>query len=61
MVKSFNPKSIVDYSFGNTLLDAPIRLKRKRVPGKVVFEKLPKPLAPVKYQPPKPKAKPRRQ
>ena len=60
MVKTFNPKSIVDNSFGKTLLDAPIRLKRKRVPGKVgvFFEKLPTPLAPVKYQPPKPKAKP---
>ena len=35
MVKTFNPKSIVDNSFQKTLLDAPIRLKRKRVPGKV--------------------------
>ena len=63
MVKTFNPKSIVDNSFQKTLLDAPIRLKRKRVPGKVgvFFEKLPKPLAPVKYQAPKPKAKPRSQ
>ena len=63
MVKTFNPKSIVDNSFKKTLLDAPIKLKRKRVPGKVgvFFEKLPKPLAPVKYQPPKPKAKPRSQ
>ena len=62
MVKTFNPKSIVDNSFGKTLLDAPIRLKRKRVPGKVgiFFEKLPKPLAPVKYQSPKPIPKPRR-
>ena len=61
MVKTFNPKSIVDNSFGKILLDAPIRLKRERVPGKVVFERLPAPLAPVKYQPPKPKAKPRNQ
>ena len=63
MVKTFNPKSIVDNSFKKTLLDAPIRLKRKRVPGKVgvFFEKLPKPLAPAKYQPPKPKAKLRSQ
>ena len=63
MVKPFNPKSIVDNSFQKTLLDAPIKLKRKRVPGKVgvFFEKLLKPLAPVKYQPPKPKAKPRSQ
>ena len=52
MVKTFNPKSIVDNSFGKTLLDAPIRLKRKRVPGKVVFERLPTPLVPAKYQPP---------
>ena len=61
--KTFNPKSIVDNSFGKTLLDAPIRLKRKRVPGKVgvFFEKLPAPLAPVKYQAPKPIPKPRRQ
>ena len=63
MVKTFNPKSIVDNSFKKTLLDAPIRLKRKRVPGKVgiFFEKLPAPLEPTKYQPPKPKAKPRSQ
>ena len=61
MVKTFNPKSIVDNSFGKTLLDAPIRLKRKRVPGKVVFERFPAPLVPAKYQPPKPKAKPRSQ
>ena len=63
MVKTFNPKSIVDNSFGKTLLDAPLRGRRKRIPGKVgvFFEKLPKPLAPVKYQPPKPKAKPRSQ
>ena len=56
MVKTFNPKSIVDNSFGKTPLDAPIRLKRKRVPGKVgiFFEKLPKPLEPTKYVPPKP-------
>ena len=62
MVKTFNPKSIVDNSFGKTFLDAPIRLKRKRVPGKVgvFFEKLPAPLAPVKYQAPKPIPKPRR-
>ena len=63
MVKTFNPKSIVDNSFGKTLLDAPIRLKRKRVPGKVgvFFEKLLKPLKPAKYQPPKPIPKLRRQ
>ena len=63
MVKTFNPKSIVDNSFKKTLLDAPIKLKRKRVPGKVgvFFERLPTPLVPVKYQPPKPKAKPRSQ
>ena len=63
MVKTFNPKSIVDNSFGKTLLDAPIRLKRKRVPGKVgvFFEKLPASLVPVKYQAPKPIPKPRRQ
>ena len=63
MVKTFNPKSIVDNSFQKTLLDAPIRLKKKRVPGKVgvFFEKLPTPLAPVKYQAPKPIPKPRRQ
>ena len=63
MAKTFNPKSIVDNSFKKTLLDAPIRLKRKRVPGKVgvYFEKLPTPLVPVKYQPPKPEAKPRSQ
>ena len=63
MVKTFNPKSIVDNSFKKTLLDAPIKLKRKRVPGKVgiYFERLPTPLVPVKYQAPKPIPKPRRQ
>ena len=63
MVKTFNPESIVDNSFKKTLLDAPIRLKRKRVPGKVgvFFEKLPAPLVPASYQAPKPKAKPRSQ
>ena len=62
MVKTFNPKSIVDNSFQKTLLDASIRLKRKRVPGKVgvFFEKLQKPLKPTKYVPPKPVAPPRR-
>ena len=54
---------ILQNSFQKTLLDAPIRTRRQRRPGKVgvFFEKLPKPLAPVKYQPPKPKAKPRSQ
>ena len=61
MVKTFNPKSIVDNSFRKTLLDAPIRLRRKRVPGKVVFERLPAPLVPASYQAPKPIPKPRRQ
>ena len=59
--KTFNPKSIVDNSFQKTLLDAPIRTRRKTIPGKVgiFFEKLPKPLEPAKYVPPKPK--PRKQ
>ena len=61
MVKTFNPKSIVDNSFGKTLLDAPLRLRRKRVPGKVVFERLPAPLVPASYQAPKPIPKLRRQ
>ena len=61
MVKTFNPKLILQNSFQKTLVDAPLRARRKRIPGKAVFEKLPKPLAPVKYQPPKPKAKPRSQ
>ena len=61
MVKTFNPKLILQNSFQKTLLDAPIRTRRRRIPGKVVFEKLPKPLEPAKYQPPKPKAKPRQQ
>ena len=62
MVKTFNPKSIVDNSFGKTLLDAPIRRRRKTIPGKVgiFFEALPKPLKPAKYVPPKPVAPPRR-
>ena len=63
MVKTFNPKSIVDNSFQKTLLDAPIRTRRKTIPGKVgiFFEKLPKPLEPAKYVPPKPIPKPRKQ
>ena len=63
MVKTFNPKSIVDNSFGKTLLDAPLRAWRKRIPGKVgvFFEKLPAPLVPASYQAPKPKAKSRSQ
>ena len=61
MVKTFNPKSIVDNSFGKTLLDAPLRTRRKNIPGKVgiFFEKLPKPLEPTKYVPLKPTPKPR--
>ena len=61
MVKTFNPKLILQNSFQKTLLDAPIRLKRKRLPGKVVFERLPAPLVPASYQAPKPIPKPRRQ
>ena len=62
MVKTFNPKLIVENSFQKTLLDAPIRTKRKRIPRKVgiFFEKLPKPLEPAKYVPPKPVPPPRR-
>ena len=63
MVKTFNPKLILQNSFQKTPLDAPIRTRRQRRPGKVgvFFEKLPKSLVPVKYQPPKPKAKPKSQ
>ena len=63
MVKTFNLKSIVENSFGKTLLDAPIRTRRKNIPGKVriFFEKLPKPLEPTKYVPPKTIPKPRKQ
>ena len=63
MVKTFHPKFIVDNSFQKTLLDAPIRRRRKNIPGKVgiFFEKLPKPLEPTKYVPPKPKPKPRKE
>ena len=61
MVKTFNPKLIFQNSFHKTLLDAPLRARRQRIPGKVVFEKLPKPLEPAKYLPPKPIPKPRKQ
>ena len=61
MVKTFNPKLILQNSFQKTLLDAPLRARTKRIPGKVVFEQLPKPLEPAKYLPPKPIPKPRRQ
>ena len=62
MVKTFNPKLILENSFQKTLLDAPIKPKRKRIPRKVgiFFEKLPKPLEPAKYVPPKPVPPPRR-
>ena len=60
--KTFNPKSLLQSSFQPTLLDAPIRTRRKRISGKVgiFFEKLPKPLEPAKYVPPKPIPKPRK-
>ena len=60
--KTFNPKSLLQSSFQPTLLDAPIRTRRKAIPGKVgiFFEQLPKPLKPAKYVPPKPVAPPRR-
>ena len=60
--KTFNPKSLPQSSFQPTLLDAPMRTRRKTIPGKVgiFFEKLPKPLKPAKYVPPKPVAPPRR-
>ena len=63
MVKTFNPKLILQNSFQKTLLDAPIRTRRKTIPRKVgiFFEKLPKPLKPAKYVPSKPIPKPRRQ
>ena len=48
--------------FRKHFFDAPMRTKRKRIPGKVgiFFEKLPKPLEPAKYVPPKPVPPPRR-
>ena len=48
---------LMEKSFQPTLLDAPIRTKRKRIPRKegIFFEKLPKPLEPAKYVSPKPK------
>ena len=63
MVKTFNPKLILQNSFQKTLLDAPIRTRKKTIPGKVgiFFEKLPKPLEPAKYVPPKPIPKPRKE
>ena len=59
--KTFNPKSSLQSSFQKTL-DEPIRTKRKRIPRKVgiFFEKLPNPLEPAKYVPPKPVPPPRR-
>ena len=60
--KTFNPKSLLQSSFQPILLDAPIRTRRKRIPGIVgiFFEKLPKPLEPAKYVPPKPIPKPKK-
>ena len=60
--KTLNPKSLLQSSFQPNLLDAPMRTRRKTIPGKVgiFFEKLPKPLEPAKFVPPKPVAPPRR-
>ena len=58
--KTFNPKSLLQSSFQPTLLDAPLRRRRRIKNKQIYFEPLPKPLQPTPYVPPKPVPPPRR-
>ena len=58
--KTFNPKSLLQSSFQPTLLDAPLRRRRRIKNKQIYFEPLPKPLQPTPYVPPKPVPSPRR-
>ena len=62
MVKKnpFNPKSLLQSSFQPTLLDAPLRRRRRIKHKQIYFEPLPKPLQPTPYVPPKTVPPPRR-
>ena len=58
--KTFNPKSSLQSSFQPTLLDAPLRRRRRIKNKQIYFEPLPKPLQPTAYVPPKPTPPPRK-
>ena len=58
--KTFNPKSLLQSSFQPTLLDAPLRRRRRIKNKQIYFEPHPKPLQPTPYVPPKPVPPPRR-
>ena len=53
---------LMEKSFQKTLLDAPLKRKRKSVPGKkgIFLESLPQSLQPTPYVPPQPVPPPRR-
>ena len=58
--KTFNPKLMLENSFQKTLLDAPLRRRRRIKNQQIYFEPLPKPLQPTPYVPPKPTPPPRK-
>ena len=58
--KTFNPKSLLQSSFQPTLLDAPLRRRRRIKNKQIYFEPLPKPSQSTPYVPPKPVPPPRR-
>ena len=58
--KTFNAKLLLQLSFQKTLLDAPLR-RRRRIKNKQLYlEPLPKPLQPTPYVPPKQVPPPRK-
>ena len=58
--KTFNPKSLLQSSFQPTLLDAPLKRRRRIKNKQIYFEPLPKPLQPTPFVPPKPTPPPRK-
>ena len=58
--KTFNLKSLLQSSCQPTLLDAPLRRRRRIKNKQIYFEPLPKPLQPTPYVPPKPTPPPRK-
>ena len=58
--KTSNPKLLLQSSFQPTLLDAPLRSRRRVKNKQIYFEPLAKPLQPSPYVPPKPVPPPRR-
>ena len=58
--KTFNPKLILENSFQKTLLDTPLKRRRRIKNKEIYFEPLAKPLQPTPYVPPKPTPPPRK-